>query len=72
MYVLLRVLQDEDRFLMASKKRSKQKTSNYIISRNEKNLDRNSEYYMGKLRSNFVGTEFLVFDDGTCDVIPPS
>jgi tubby-related protein 1 len=49
-------LKEEDRFLLAAKKRPKQKTSNYLISRSADDLDRDSESFLGKLRSNFVGT----------------
>lgn len=78
-------------FLMASKKRPKNKTSNYLISMGNKlvwklvrvsfehlclyncalfylyfiftdqnDLNRTGRGYLGKLRSNFVGTEFQV------------
>eukprot|EP00981_Chlorochromonas_danica_P005912 scaffold1236_cov170-Ochromonas_danica.AAC.3 len=57
-------LKEGDVFLMASKKRPKNKTSNYLISSDANNLTRDGPHYLGKLRSNFVGTEFQVFDDG--------
>jgi tubby-related protein 1 len=57
-------MEEEDRFLLASKKRSKNKTSNYIISMDPKNLAKESASYLGKLRSNFVGTEFVIYDKG--------
>ena len=41
---------------MCGKKRSGQKTSNYLISMSEDDLRRNSSNYLGKLRANFVGT----------------
>lgn len=49
---------------MCSKKRPNNKTSNYLISKKENDLARESPNYLGKLRSNFVGTEFQVFDNG--------
>ena len=52
------------RFLLAARKRKKQTTSNYIISLDYEDLGRDSEKFFGKLRSNFVGTDFTVFDDG--------
>jgi tubby-related protein 1 len=58
-------LDEEDRFLLAAKKRSKNKTSNYIISQDAKSLGKDSASYLGKLRSNFVGTEFVVYDKVT-------
>lgn len=57
-------LKDEDVFLFCSKKRPNNKTSNYLISKVEGELNRESDSYMGKLRSNFMGTEFQVFDNG--------
>ena len=45
---------------MASKKRPNNKTSNYLISMGEGDLSRDGSNYLGKLRSNFVGTEFQV------------
>jgi Tub family len=47
-------------FLMASKKRPNNKTSNYLISMGEGDFSRDGTNYLGKLRSNFVGTEFQV------------
>ena len=59
-------LKDGDRFLLQSKKRSNNKTSNYIICMGSSpaDLDKSSPTYLGKLRSNFMGTEFQVFDHG--------
>ena len=50
--------------IMASRKKSKNKTSNYTISSSKEHLDKANEETLGKVRSNFVGTEFSVFDDG--------
>ena len=60
-------LPDEDRdlFLMCGKKRSGQKTSNYLISMSEGDLRRTSNNYLGKLRANFLGTEFCIDDRGS-------
>lgn len=57
-------LKQDDTFLMCSKKRPNNRTSNYLISMEERNLDREGPNYLGKLRSNFIGTEFQVFDNG--------
>ncbi len=53
-------MKDGDKFLLAAKKRPKQKTSNYLISASAEALDRDSEHFLGKLRSNFVGTGTLL------------
>ncbi|XP_072348673.1 uncharacterized protein [Scyliorhinus torazame] len=51
-------------FLMAGRKRKKSKTSNYLISTDPTNLSRGGESFIGKLRSNVLGTKFTVFDNG--------
>ncbi len=51
-------------FLLAARKRKKQTTSNYLISLDPEDLNRDSSKFFGKLRANFVGTEFTVFDGG--------
>lgn len=57
-------LEDGKRFLLAARKRKKQTTSNYIISLDYEDLGRDSEKFFGKLRSNFVGTDFSIYDNG--------
>lgn len=54
----------EQHFLLAGRKRKKNKTSNYLISMDKEDLHRNSGNFYGKVRSNFVGTEFTVYDKG--------
>uniref|UniRef100_A0A8C2X7B1 Si:dkey-220f10.4 n=2 Tax=Cyclopterus lumpus TaxID=8103 RepID=A0A8C2X7B1_CYCLU len=51
-------------FLMAGRKRKKCKTSNYLISTDPTNLSRETHCYIGKLRSNVLGTKFTVYDGG--------
>ncbi|XP_024862183.1 tubby protein homolog isoform X1 [Kryptolebias marmoratus] len=51
-------------FLMAGRKRKKCKTSNYLISVDPTNLTRDTSSYIGKLRSNVLGTKFTVYDGG--------
>ncbi|XP_026034611.1 tubby protein [Astatotilapia calliptera] len=51
-------------FLMAGRKRKKCKTSNYLISTDPTNLSRDTNSYIGKLRSNVLGTKFTVYDGG--------
>jgi len=57
-------MKEGDRFLMAGKKRPKNRTSNYIISMDSRDFSRKSGNFIGKLRANFVGTEFQIFDKG--------
>ncbi|XP_075045669.1 tubby protein homolog [Mixophyes fleayi] len=51
-------------FLMAGRKRKKSKASNYLISVDPTDLSRGGESYIGKIRSNLLGTRFTVFDNG--------
>ncbi|MEQ2243062.1 Tubby- protein 3 [Ilyodon furcidens] len=52
-------------FLLAGRKRKKSKTSNYLISVDATDLSRDGESFIGKLRSNYTGTKFTVYDNGT-------
>jgi len=55
---------DGDRFMMAARKRKKSNSNNYVISCSMKDLARHSDNCVGKLRSNFIGTEFVLYDNG--------
>ena len=57
-------LSDNSKFLLTGKKRSRQTTSNYLISLDQAKESKNSQGYLGKVRSNFLGTEFSLFDNG--------
>uniref|UniRef100_A0A3Q3JSM6 Tubby-like protein n=1 Tax=Monopterus albus TaxID=43700 RepID=A0A3Q3JSM6_MONAL len=52
-------------FLLAGRKRKKSKTSNYLISVDATDLSREGESFIGKLRSNLMGTKFTVYNNGT-------
>ena len=58
-------LSDGNKFLLSAKKRAANKTSNYLISTDPENLNKNSASYLGKLRSNFLGTEFYIYNEGS-------
>nr|XP_033784433.1 tubby protein homolog isoform X2 [Geotrypetes seraphini] len=51
-------------FLLAGRKRKKSKTANYLISIDPTDLSRGGESFIGKLRSNLMGTKFTVYDSG--------
>ncbi|XP_041084548.1 tubby-related protein 1-like isoform X2 [Polyodon spathula] len=55
---------DKKVFLLAGRKRKKSKTSNYLISVDPTDMSRDGENFIGKLRSNVMGTKFTVFDNG--------
>ncbi|XP_031423630.1 tubby-related protein 1-like isoform X2 [Clupea harengus] len=50
-------------FLLAGRKRKKSTTSNYLISIDATDLSRGGENFVGKLRSNTMGTKYTVFDN---------
>ncbi|KAM9813767.1 tubby-related protein 3-like [Neosynchiropus ocellatus] len=50
-------------FLLAGRKRKKSTTSNYLISIDATDLSRGGDNFVGKLRSNLMGTKFTVFDN---------
>lgn len=62
---VLRLDGPEGEFLLSARKRKKSKSSNYLISLDKDDLARQSRNYFGKLRSNFIGTEFVIFDKGS-------
>ncbi|CAN7993563.1 unnamed protein product, partial [Ixodes pacificus] len=51
-------------FLLAARKRKKSATSNYLISVDPTDLSRAGQSFVGKLRSNLLGTAFTVYDAG--------
>lgn len=51
-------------FMLAGRKRKKSKTSNYLMSIDPTDLGRDGEAFVGKLRSNFLGTQFTIYDNG--------
>lgn len=55
-------LEQNNQFLLSARKRKKSKTSNYLISLDKGDMSRTSPNYVGKVRSNFVGTEFVMYD----------
>ena len=55
---------NEAKFLLSARKRKKSKSSNYVISLDEEDMARQSGNFCAKLRSNFVGTEFTIYDKG--------
>eukprot|EP00956_Cyclotella_meneghiniana_P013661 scaffold19824_cov62-Cyclotella_meneghiniana.AAC.3 len=58
-------LKENNAFVMTSKKRMGNATSNYLISMGRNDFDnRQSPNVIGKLRSNFLGTEYQIYDDG--------
>jgi tubby-related protein 1 len=57
-------LEEPNQFLLAGRKKGGSKSSNYTITRDKTNFEK-GENYLGKLRSNFLGTEFVIYDKGS-------
>ncbi|XP_036281569.1 tubby-related protein 2 isoform X2 [Pipistrellus kuhlii] len=51
-------------FLLAGRKRKMSTTSNYLISLDPTDLSREGSSFVGKVRSNVLGTKFTIFDGG--------
>ena len=58
------VLESGTRFLMSARKRKKSKTHNYILSFDQDDTSRQSPNFAGKMRANFLGTGFVIYDKG--------
>ena len=57
-------LSSTNQFLLTGKKRAGNKTSNYMISMDQEKVGKNGTGFLGKVRSNFLGTEFSIYDHG--------
>ncbi|XP_039129365.1 tubby-like F-box protein 3 isoform X1 [Dioscorea cayenensis subsp. rotundata] len=55
-------LTDSGKFLLAARKYRRPTCTEYIISLNADDMSKGSGTYIGKLRSNFFGTRFVVYD----------
>jgi tubby and related proteins len=58
-------LSSTNQFLLTGKKRAGKTTSNYLISMDQDKVAKDGSGFLGKVRSNFLGTEFSVFDAGS-------
>lgn len=53
-----------NKFLCAAKRKVRSKTSNYSLSLDKDEFDKNKSSHLGKMSSNFLGTEYTVFGGG--------
>ncbi|XP_019433366.1 PREDICTED: tubby-like F-box protein 8 [Lupinus angustifolius] len=60
------LLVENGKFLLSAKRTRRTTYTEYIISMDADNISRSSSTYIGKLRSNFLGTKFII-----CDTQPP-
>ncbi|KAJ3342450.1 hypothetical protein HDU93_002208 [Gonapodya sp. JEL0774] len=51
-------------FILAARKRKKSKSSNYVITTTRITSSKSKENVVAKVRSNFLGTEFTIYDNG--------
>lgn len=49
---------------MTAKKLALQKTTKYVLSYDKNQTSRKSSYFLGMIQSNFLGTEFMIYDTG--------
>ena len=57
-------MEGSNQVLLAARRRKKSKSSNYVITLDAANMGRRSPTFCGKVRSNFVGTGFTIYDTG--------
>lgn len=56
-------LSEGEKFLLSGKKRGANKTSNYMVTIDQ-DSKKKTKGFLGKVRSNFMGTEFVIYDNG--------
>ncbi|KAI7745346.1 hypothetical protein M8C21_027958 [Ambrosia artemisiifolia] len=56
------LLVENGKFLLSAKRTCRTTCTEYVISMDPNNISRSSSTYIGKLRSNFLGTKFIIYD----------
>lgn len=56
------LLVENGKFLLSAKRNRRTTCTEYIISMSADNISRSNSSYIGKLRSNFLGTKFIIYD----------
>ncbi|KAK4378627.1 hypothetical protein RND71_000489 [Anisodus tanguticus] len=67
------LLVENGKFLLSAKRTRRTTCTEYVISMDAENISRSSNTYIGKLRSNFLGTKFIIYDTQppyTCVNVP--
>eukprot|EP00240_Pyramimonas_obovata_P003820 CAMPEP_0118927274 /NCGR_PEP_ID=MMETSP1169-20130426/4782_1 /TAXON_ID=36882 /ORGANISM="Pyramimonas obovata, Strain CCMP722" /LENGTH=367 /DNA_ID=CAMNT_0006869011 /DNA_START=209 /DNA_END=1309 /DNA_ORIENTATION=+ len=57
-------LTNGDQFLLAARRRKKSNSSNYLVSLDPEDLARGGAGFHAKLRSNYVGTSYTLYNNG--------
>ncbi|KAF3651922.1 tubby-like F-box protein 8 [Capsicum chacoense] len=68
------LLVENGKFLLSAKRTRRTTCTEYVISMDAENISRSSNTYIGKLRSNFLGTKFIIYDTqppATNAYVPP-
>ncbi|XP_042376216.1 tubby-like F-box protein 6 isoform X2 [Zingiber officinale] len=61
-HLYLGLTQDDGKFLLSARKCRRATCTDYLISLDAFDMSKGSRTYIGKLRSNFLGTKFIVYD----------
>ncbi|KAK8684139.1 hypothetical protein V6N13_040171 [Hibiscus sabdariffa] len=56
------LLVENGKFLLSAKRTRRTTCTEYVISMDADNISRSSSTYIGKVRSNFLGTKFIIYD----------
>ncbi|GFP97810.1 tubby-like F-box protein 1 [Phtheirospermum japonicum] len=56
------LLVENGKFLLSAKRNRRTTCTEYVISIDADNISRSSNNYIGKVRSNFLGTKFIIYD----------
>lgn len=56
------LLVENGKFLLSAKRNRRTTCTEYVISMDADNISKSSSTYIGKLRSNFIGTKFIIYD----------
>ncbi|KAL5228555.1 hypothetical protein ABZP36_016820 [Zizania latifolia] len=56
------VTAENGKFVLSAKRHRKTTCTEYTISMDSGNISRSSRTYIGKVRSNFLGTKFIIYD----------
>ncbi len=57
-------LDKNERFFLAARNKPNTINHNYVISMDPDNFETNSKFYVGKVKSNLIGTIFDIWDNG--------
>ncbi|GAB2209622.1 hypothetical protein Droror1_Dr00026840 [Drosera rotundifolia] len=56
------LLVENGKFLLSAKRTRRTTCTEYVISTDADNISRSSSTYIGKVRSNFLGTKYIIYD----------